>query len=187
MKLIPTFGFVFRSANRSRGGSVRFPKSEIGNRKSEIKWLWLLPLVWLGWQFLSATQTVDATLTGATLWQFSGCVACYFLGSLLLSREQLSRWLLIGVLAAFAFCLVRAVNQKVFEYPAERQSLVEGERSGWTNFPPEAVASMKFDGVIITTNGMDVVNPVIMKKFEKGRVSGTLVYPNALAGIILLL
>ena len=162
-------------------------KSEIGNREWEIKWLWLLPLVWLGWQFLSAAQTVDATLTSATLWQFSGCVACYFLGALLLSREQLSRWLLIGVLAAFAFCLVRAVNQRVFEYPAERQSLVEGERSGWTNFPPEAVTAMKLDGIIITTNGLDMVNPVIMKKFEKGRVSGTLVYPNALAGIILLL
>jgi O-antigen ligase len=162
-------------------------KSEIKNRKSEIKWLWLLPLLWLGWQFLSATQTVDATLTNATLWQFSGCVACYFLGALLLSREQLARWLLIGVLAAFAFCLVRAVNQKVFEFPAERQSLIEGEQCGWTNFPPEAIASMRLDGVIITTNGVDVANPVIMKKIEKGRVSGTLVYPNALAGIILLL
>lgn len=173
---------VFKNRNLKQSD-----KSEIGNRKSKIKWLWLLPLVWLGWQFLSATQTVDATLTRATLWQFSGCVACYFIGALLLSREKLSRWLLIGVLAAFAFCLVRAVNQKVFEYPAERQSLVEGERGGWTNFPPEAVASMKLDGVIITTNGLDVVNPVIMAKFVKGRVSGTLVYPNALAGIILLL
>jgi O-antigen ligase len=32
-----------------------------------------------------------------------------------------------------------------------------------------------------------VANPVILTKFEKGRVSGTLVYPNALAQIILLL
>ena len=43
----------------------------------------LLPLAWLGWQFLSATQTVDADLTRATLWQFSGCVASYFLGALI--------------------------------------------------------------------------------------------------------
>ena len=27
------------------------------------KWHWLLPLGWLGWQFISATQTVDADLT----------------------------------------------------------------------------------------------------------------------------
>src|SRR5580700_1365931 len=43
------------------------------------KWLWILPLTWLGWQFISATQTVDADLTAVTLWQYGGCVACYFL------------------------------------------------------------------------------------------------------------
>jgi O-antigen ligase len=32
-----------------------------------------------------------------------------------------------------------------------------------------------------------VANPVILAKFAKGRVNGTLVYPNALAGLILLL
>ena len=46
---------------------------------------------------------------------------------------------------------------------------------------------MKHENVIITTNGMDVANPVILAKFAKGRVKGTLVYPNALAGAILLL
>ena len=53
------------------------------------KWLWLPPLSWLGWQLLSATQTVDATLTSATLWQFFGCVACYFLGALVLGSEPM--------------------------------------------------------------------------------------------------
>jgi hypothetical protein len=153
----------------------------------QTKWLELLPLAWLGWQFLAATQTVDADLTTATLWQFSGCVACYFLGALLFSGEKLSHWLLIGVLAAFTFCLVRAVNQHLFEFPQNRQMLVEGERDGWTNFPPATVAEMKTENIIITTNGADVANPVILTKFAKGRVSGTLVYPNALAGLILLL
>ncbi len=151
------------------------------------KWLWMLPLAWLGWQFVAATQTVDAGLTTATLWQFSGCVACYFLGALLFSRQQLSHWLLIGVLTAFTFCLVRAVNQRLFEFPQNHQMLVEGERDGWTNFPPATVAEMKDENIIITTNGVDVANPVILTKFAKGRVSGTLVYPNALAEIILLL
>ena len=151
------------------------------------KWLGLLPLAWLGWQFLSAAQTVDADLTAATLWQFSGCVACYFLGALLPAREQLLRWLLLGMLAAFTFCLVRAVNQRVFEFPQNHQLLVEGERDGWTNFPPATIAEMKSDGIIITTNGADVANPVFLDKFKKARVSGTLVYPNALAGLILLL
>ena len=153
----------------------------------QTKWLWLLPLAWLGWQFVSATQTVDTDLTAATLWQFSGCVACYFLGALIFARENLLRWLLIGALAAFTFCLVRAVDQRMFEFPQNRQMLIEGERAGWTNFPPATVAEMKSENIIITTNGADVANPAILTKFAKGRVSGTLVYPNALAGLILLL
>jgi hypothetical protein len=46
---------------------------------------------------------------------------------------------------------------------------------------------MKRDQTIITTNGVDVVNPALLARFAKDRVMGTLVYPNALAGIILLL
>jgi O-antigen ligase len=162
-------------------------KLEIGNWKLEMKWLWLLPLIWLGWQFISATQTVDENLTRATLWQFSGCVACYFLGALIFSRDHLWRWLLPGLLAAFVFCLVRGIDQHIFEFPQNYQMLAEGERNGWTNFPAATIAKMKSDSMIITTNGMDVANPVILEKFKKGRVSGTLVYPNALAGIVLLL
>ena len=146
-----------------------------------------LPLAWLSWQFVSATQTVDADLTAATLWQFSGCVACYFLGALLFQNQAAQRILLVGILAALTFCLIRAVDQRLFEFPANRQMLVEGERAGWTNFPPETVAEMRRENVILTTNGVDVANPLILAKFEKGRVAGTLVYPTALAGIILLL
>jgi hypothetical protein len=173
---------VFKNCN-----SRHSDKSEIGNRKSEMKWLWWLPLGWLGWQFLAATETVDATLTAATLWQFTGCVACYFLGAFLFAREHLLCWILFGLLAAFTFCLIRAVDQRVFEFPVNRQVLIEGERSGWTNFPPETIAEMKSQHIIVTTNGMDAANPTILAKFEKGRVSGTMVYPNALAGVILLL
>jgi O-antigen ligase len=151
------------------------------------RWLWLLPLLWLGWQIVSATQTVDADLTAATLWQFAGCIACYFLGALVFGNERTLRWLLVGVLAAFTFCLVRAVDQRLVEFPQSRQMLVEGEITGWTNFPPETLLEMKRENVIITTNGVDVANPAILTKFAKGRVNGTLVYPNALAGIILLL
>jgi len=153
----------------------------------QTRWLWLLPLIWLGWQFVSATQTVDTSLTTATIWQFFGCVACYFMGALVIARYDAWRWLLPGLLAAFAFCLVRGVDQRIYEFPQNHQLLVEGERCGWTNFPPETIAEMKKDGIILTTNGVDVANPVILDKSARGRVFGTLMYPNALAGIILLL
>jgi hypothetical protein len=158
-------------------GRARFPS----------KWLWLLPLIWLAWQFISATHTVDSDLTAATLWQFSGCVAGYFLGATLFARPILLRWLLAGVLAAFAFCLIRGLDQRLFEFPENRQMLIDGERDGWTNFPPAAFAEMKSSGIVLTTNGVDVANPAILTKFAQGRIAGTMVYPNALAQLILLL
>jgi len=151
------------------------------------KWLWLLPMLWFIWQLIAATQTVDAKLTGATLWQFFGCIACYFIGALVLGSEQSLRWLLIGVLAAFTVCLVRAVDQRLVEFPQNHHILVEGEKAGWTNFPPETLMEMKREHIIITTNGVDMANPAILAKFAKGRVNGTLVYPNALAGAVLML
>jgi len=172
---------VFRERRTADSGDKLSPPRHLW------RGLWLLPLAWLGWQFVSAAGTVDGELTTATVGQFCGCVAAYFLGAKLMARERRAQWLLIGVLAAFAFCLVRAVDQRLFEYPQSLQGMREGERSGWTNFPPEAVTEMKNSGMIVTTNGVDVANPVIVAKFAHGRVSGTLVYPNALAEIILLL
>src|ERR1700733_3418942 len=151
------------------------------------KWLLLLPLCWFGWQMISATQTVDADLTAATLWQFFGCVICYFLGALLFGNRRALRFLLIGILIAFVCCLVKAVDQRLFEFPESRQLLVEGERVGWTNIPPQIFLEMKQENVVIVTNGAEIANPAVLTKFAKGRVNGTLVYPNALAGIILLL
>jgi hypothetical protein len=149
--------------------------------------LWLLPLLWFGWQLLSASQTVDGILTATTLWQFAGCLACYFIGAWVLGRERAWPWLLIGLLAAFALCLVHGINQRLFEFPQSRQLLLEGQRTGWTNIPPELFAEMKRAQVVIITNGVSVPNPAILAKFAKGRVMGTLVYPNALAGLVLLL
>jgi len=163
--------------------------------------LWLLPLLWFGWQVISATRSVDIALspatlwqffvgtglTAATLWQFFGCIACYFLGAIVFAHVEARSFLLFGILAAFAFCLVRAVDQKFVEFPNSRQLLIEGGQTGWTNLPPGLVAQLKHENVIITTNGVDVANPAVLAKFEKGRVMGTLVYPNALAGLTLLL
>jgi hypothetical protein len=156
-------------------------------RWPQTKWLWLLPLLWFGWQLFSAGETAYPDLASTTLWQFSGCVAGYFLGAFLFGDERALNFLLVGILAAFTFCLVRAVDQKVFEFPQIHQALIEGERSGWTNLPPETLLEMKRENSIITTNGMDVANPAILARLAKGRVNGTLVYPNALAGAVLLL
>jgi len=151
------------------------------------RWLWILPLTWLAWQFFSAAQTQYHDLTTPTLWQYAGCVVCYFLGALVIGPQRRRHLLLIGVFVAFAFCLVRAVDQKLFEFPRERQTLIESQQAGWTNMTPSLFLELKQDNIIINTNGVDIANPAILAKYDKGRVSGTLVYPNALAGLVLLL
>jgi len=150
-------------------------------------WLGFLPLAWFGWQIISSMDSVDQTLSSITIPQFAGCVAAYFLGTFLMNRPSRLRWLLAGILAAFTFCLMQGVNQRLYEFPQNYANLQDGEKNQWTNLPPQVVAEMKNENVIVTTNGVDIANPVILAKFAKGRVYGTLVYPNALAGIILLL
>ncbi len=181
-----------------------------GPRWTPARRLWVLPLAWFAWQLISATQSLDRALSGLSLWHFAGCLACYFLGGLVIGAPETSPaheharagklaesgtpastgafcFLLIGILAALAFCLVRAANQRVFEFPAERQMLLEGERVGWTNFPPDVLRQLRHDGVVLSTNGLEVANPIFLEKLGKARVFGTLVYPNALAGALLLL
>src|SRR5947209_17869189 len=51
-------------------------------------WFLWLPLVWLGWQFLSATQTLDGRLTEPTLWHFTACIVCFYLGFFALGSAQ---------------------------------------------------------------------------------------------------
>jgi O-Antigen ligase len=150
------------------------------------RYLIILPLLWLGWQFVSATRTVDANLTATTLWQFSGCVASFFIGVLIINTPRRFNFLLAGIFVALAICLISAIRQRI-EFPQDAKFLLEGQRAGWTNMPPQTVLEMKRDQTIVTTNGVDIVNPMILAKFQKNRVMGTMVYPNALAEIILLL
>lgn len=150
-------------------------------------WLFFLPLFWICWQIISAMDSVDHSLSAAVLPQFAGCFVAYGIGIYLLHRPESMRWLLAGILVAFTFCLIRGVDQRLYEFPSSYQNLTEGQQSQWTNMPPELVLELKKENIIVNTNGMDVANPLILAKFAKGRVYGTLVYPNALAGLILLL
>ncbi len=151
------------------------------------RWLVGLPVAWMAWQCVSATTSVDDELTAGTLLHFATVLAAYFLGARLIPAKRGLPLLLAGLLAALAICLVRGVNQRLVEFPQDRLTLAEGERTGWTNFPAAALQQMRAESIVITTNGVDIANPMILAKLAKGRVHGTLVYPNALAGILLLL
>lgn len=127
-------------------------------------WLWLPPLLWLVWQAVAASRTVDADLTALTLPHFAATVACYALGLFVVSREGPPRLLLVFLLTGFVVCLVRGINQHQVEFKRDRQTLVDGEKSAWREFPPAVFEQMKQDGLIVHTNGMDIANPMILLK-----------------------
>jgi hypothetical protein len=148
------------------------------------RWIWWAPVLWFVWQCVSAASSTDPNLTAATLPHLGSLVALFFLGIVCGRLRPLP--LLLGVGAASAFCWLQAVNQHLIEFPRDREFLLAGHQSGWTNFTPTELDSLRANGLIVRTNGTDVPNPVILDKLTRGRVHGTLVYPNALAGLVLL-
>lgn len=163
------------------------PMEALRGRDRSTGLLLLLPVLWLAWQALSAGRSVDAVLTGWTLPQLTGCVACFGLGFLALGPALRSGWLWVGLIAGFGLCLNKAAQQHLFELRQDYQVLLEGEATGWTNFTAASLAELKANLLVIRTNGVDIANPAILDKMRRARVNGTMVYPNALAGLILLL
>jgi hypothetical protein len=127
------------------------------------RWLLAMPLVWLGWQFISGTHTLDAQLTGATLKHFTACVVCFYLGAFALSRIQDLTGFCIGLLAGFAWVLAEGLSQHF-------GGLEETRKQFWLYVYP-------------TRSEMP---PEWLKRMSSNRIFSTLFYPNTLAGALLL-
>lgn len=122
----------------------------------------LLPLAWLAWQLVSATSTTEPRLTRIALLQFAGGVACFHLGLLALSQVRRLNGFWIGVLVGFSFMAWMGIDQHYGGLEATRRLLYE-------------------------QGNMDKLPPEFVRRLETGRVFATLLYPNALAGVLLLL
>lgn len=116
---------------------------------------------WLGWQLLSSTKTVDAHLTSVTLLHFGACFVLFYLGFFALSREGQLRGLWPGLLAGYLLMLWFGLEQHYGGLEASRKQFYE--MPDWQQYPPD-----------------------YLKKIASDRIFSTLVYPNALAGAILL-
>jgi hypothetical protein len=125
-------------------------------------WLTVVPLGWLGWQFVSATQTVDRGLTLATLQHFVACVGAFYIGMLALARVTRLGPFWLGLAGGFVVVLIAGWKQH-FGGLEEMRRYFYG-LPDWQNYPPE-----------------------FLKKVSSNRIYSTLFYPNALAGVILLL
>jgi putative inorganic carbon (HCO3(-)) transporter len=127
------------------------------------RWLVALPLAWLIWEALAATQTVNAALTRATLAHFATCVVCFYLGLFALGRVCRLGLFWAGLLAGFALVLVSGFEQHF-------GGLAETRRYVYLYNPDGAGVPKEF-----------------LERLQSNRIFATLLYPNALAGVILML
>ncbi|MDB6034869.1 MAG: O-antigen polymerase, partial [Verrucomicrobiales bacterium] len=133
------------------------------------KWILALLLLWIGWVFFSSAQTVSKPLTTATLGHLIACVGCFFVGLIALNRlpRLTAVWigLFLGMLLIFWF----GWDQ---HFGGLEQTRKEFLSIDWTQYTPEARATLD--------------TPEFRKKILSDRIFSTFVYPNALAGGILL-
>lgn len=133
-------------------------------KKETPKWVLILPFIWLAWQFLAATQTVDAGLTSAVLKHLTACVVSFFIGWLMLSEVEDARPFWVIIVVAFLWLMRIGFEQHFGGLEATRRYFEMYLRPTMPDAPPELV-----------------------KRFSTTRIFGTLFYPNSLAGAILLL
>jgi O-antigen ligase len=126
-------------------------------------WLIALPIAWLCWQFLSATTSIDSSITTGVLHHFVACLVCFFLGVFALSRCPRLGPAWLGLGAAFTLVLASGWQQHFGGLEATRQYALQYLYPKIDEIPPE-----------------------YLKKLMSNRVFSTLFYPNALAGALLL-
>jgi len=125
--------------------------------------LMALPAAWLVWQFVSATHSLDANLTGTALKHFAASVACFYLGLFALSRIANLNGFLTGLLAGFFLVLADGLVQQFGGLEETRKQFM-----------------------LYVYPTLTSPNPELLKRMTSTRIFSTLFYPNALAGAILL-
>lgn len=135
------------------------------------KWpgLLLLPLIWLGWQFISAAAHDFPQPAGAVLAHFSACVAFFYLGFFALrgARNPWPVWAGLGL--ALCWILHIAMTQHFGGLEASLKAIQEG-KGGMAQVPP----ALRDPGFLAN-------------KLKSLRVFGSFMYPNGLAAGLLLL
>jgi hypothetical protein len=128
------------------------------------RWLVVLPLVWLLWQFIAGTHSVDPALTSPTLKHFAACFVCFYLGYFSLSRLTRLQPFWPGLLCGFLVVLAVGWEQRFGGLKESRQYFMQYVYPTMKEVPLE-----------------------YLKKMNSDRIFSTLFYPNTLAGVQLLL
>ena len=163
-------------------------------------WIAWLPLGWFGWQLASHLQTVDPETSMATVIHFGSCVAAFYLGLFVLARMRLARLVLWGAALGLMANLLDASREHFGGLEQTRRSIIKQIESGKLDptkvaphlreekkdFPPEV--AQQIEKLPAETAAKIRQFPVEMvKRWYSPRLFGHMFYPNALAGVILLL
>ncbi len=128
------------------------------------RWLLAFLLAWFGWQLMSSINTLNQEWTNSTLKHFAACVVCFVIGCFGVSQAPRTGWFWIGLLCGFLLVLVAGWEQHFGGLEATRRYFFQYIYPDLKEIPPG-----------------------YLKKMSSNRIFGTLFYPNALAGAILLL
>jgi O-antigen ligase len=131
-------------------------------RVSKRDWPIGLFAFWLFWQFLSSSRSVEPQLSNPTLIHFVTCGVALLLGWWALAPHHASRWFWTPVLVCFFYALFSGFDQHSGGLEATRKAFYA--QANWQLYPKE-----------------------YLLKIESNRIFSTLVYPNAFAGLILLM
>ena len=164
------------------------------------RWIAWLPLGWFGWQLASLLQTVDRETSMATVIHFGSCVAAFYLGLFVLARMRSARLVLWGAALGLMANLLDASREHFGGLEQTRRAIIEQIESGKLDpakvaphlreekkdFPPEV--AQQIEKLPAETAAKIRQFPVEMvKRWYSPRLFGHMFYPNALAGVILLL
>jgi hypothetical protein len=128
-------------------------------------WIVFLPLLWFGWQTLSASQSQAINLSALTLPHFLCCTGCFYLGLFALSRVRSLTLLWLAWMGGFLGVLAVGLHQHFGGLEETRRWFFAYQYPQLTE-PP---------------------SPELLQKIQSDRIYATLFYPNTLAGVVLLL
>ena len=164
------------------------------------RWIVWLPLGWFGWQLTSLFQTVDRAMSTATVIHFGSCVAAFYLGLFVLARMRLAKLALWGAALGLMANLLDASLEQFGGLEETRRGIIAQIDSGKLD-PAKVAPHLKDEGKVLppeVAQQIDQLPPAtaakvrqfpveMVKRWYSPRLYGHMFYPNALAGVILLL
>ncbi|HEY3862339.1 MAG TPA: O-antigen ligase family protein [Verrucomicrobiae bacterium] len=155
-------------------------------------WVLALPLLWLGWELLAATHTINAALTMLTLVHFAICGALFYLGYF--ARKEMARsWpIWAGMGLALCWGMRAGMEQHFGGLEATRKMYVatmaragvdaKALADGTPLTQEQARALIKED-----IDPKAVADPDFWKRINDNRIFSTFGNPNTFAGGLILL